>query len=351
MVSLLLHTSAESETRTLTIIGAALAFTAAVGLTLLIVNPFRGEPKDVISLSIDTPYTAQGIIEGTPVVMHGVELGQVTGISSIGGGRIRMGIVLQKSPTVGLTDTMQIDFRPVNYFGVSGINIVPGSGGQALRDGLHINAIPKGNYTLQTMLTRFGELSNNVITPQLVSVVDRITRYTDALNPMIETVFIATNTLAEVQTVSTKRLMANATGITVTIPGLLNAITDSGDAVTHGDNNWMHEGMGDLSDKQWYQEWGVPHWNAIVEGIFGSVGKVESSHVGDLLPLINGFQSIMDTTGPLLRPVGVGDTLVELRHRFETLYGGTPEQRALRVRLLLDKLPGIAAPIDAMGGP
>jgi hypothetical protein len=351
VVRLQLHTSAESETRTLTIIGAVLAVIAAVGVTLLIVNPFRGQPKDQISISIDTPYIAQGIIEGTPVVMHGVELGKVTGISSVAGGRIRVGIDLQKLPTAGLTDTMQIDFRPINYFGVSGINIVPGTGGQALRNGLLIKAVPKGNYTLQTMLTRFGELSNNVITPQLVSVVDRITRYTDALNPLIETVFIATNTLAEVQTVPTRRLLTNATGISVAFPGLLNAITDSGDAVTHADKNWMHEGMGDLSDRQWYQEWGVPHWNAIVDGIFGSVGKVESSHVGDLLPLINGFQTIMDTTAPLLRPVGVGDTLVELRHRFEKLYGGTPEQRALRVRIVLDKLPGIAAPIDAMGGP
>ncbi|OBH50484.1 Mammalian cell entry related domain protein [Mycobacterium sp. E2479] len=347
---MLLQTSAESETRALTIIGAAVAVVAAVGLTLVILKPFQGQPKDQLSISIDTPYIAQGIIEGTPLVMHGVELGKVTEISSIAGGRIRLGVNLHRSPTAGLTDAMQIDFRPINYFGVSGINIVPGAGGQALRNGLLIHAVPRGNYTLQTMLTRFGELSNKVITPQLVSVIDRITRYTDALNPLIETVFIATNTLAEVQTVPTERLLANATGISVTTPGLLNAITDSGDVVTHGDNNWMHEGMGDLSDKQWYKEYGVPHWNAIVDGIFGSVGKVESSHVGDLLPLINGFQGILDTTAPLLRPEGVGDTLVELRHRFEKLYGGTPEQRALRVRIVLDKLPGIAAPVDAMGG-
>lgn len=346
-----MHTSAESETRRLTIIGAVLTLLVGVAAVLIITKPFQGEPDDQISISIDTPYIAQGVIEGTPLVMHGVEIGKVTAISSVPDGRIRVGADLQKAPVAGLTDTMQIDFRPVNYFGVSGINIAPGSGGQALRNGILIDAQPRGNYTLQAMLTQFGDLSNNVITPQLVSVIDRITRYTDAMNPLIETVFIATNTLAEVQTVSTQRLLANATGISVTIPGLLNAVTDSGDAVTHADNNWMREGMGDLSDYQWYEEWGVPHWNAIVDGIFGSVGKVESSHIEDLLPLINGFQTIMDTTAPLLRPVGVGDTLVELRRRFEMLYGGTPEQRALQVRIVLDKLPGIAAPIDAMGGP
>ena len=346
-----MHVSAETETRRLTIIGAVLTLIVAGAVILAIVNPFRGQPANQISIAINTPYIAQGVIKGTPLVMHGVEIGKVTGISSAPSGLIRLSADLQKTPVAGLTDTMQIDFRPINYFGVSGINIAAGTGGQTLRNGALISIVPKGNYTLQAMLTRFGELSNNVITPRLVGVIDRITRYTDALDPFIETVFIATNTLAEVQTVPTRRLLANTTGISVAIPGLLDAITDSGDAVTHGDNNWLHEGMGDLSDKQWYKEWGVPHWNAIVDGIFGSVGKVESSHVGDLLPLINGFQSIMDTAAPLLRPEGVGDTLVELRRRFQALYGGTPEQRALRVRIVLDKLPGIAAPINAMGGP
>jgi len=43
--------------------------------------------------------------------------------------------------------------------------------------------------------------------------------------------------------------------------------------------------------------------------------------------------------------------LVELRTRFEKLYSGTPEQRALRVRIVLDDLPGVAAPLGVMGAP
>jgi hypothetical protein len=41
--------------------------------------------------------------------------------------------------------------------------------------------------------------------------------------------------------------------------------------------------------------------------------------------------------------------LAELRSRFEKMYAGTPEQRALRVRIVLDSLPGVAAPLGAMG--
>ena len=40
---------------------------------------------------------------------------------------------------------MKIDFRPVNYFGVTGINLIPGAGGQRLRDGTQINTVPEGN--------------------------------------------------------------------------------------------------------------------------------------------------------------------------------------------------------------
>jgi hypothetical protein len=41
--------------------------------------------------------------------------------------------------------------------------------------------------------------------------------------------------------------------------------------------------------------------------------------------------------------------LVELRSRFEKLYAGTPEQRALQVRIVLDSLPGVAAPLGVLG--
>jgi hypothetical protein len=311
----------------------------------------RKRPDDLVAVSFVLPYTAQGVIDGTALVLHGVQVGKVTGIASQPGGGIRIDTELNRGPATGLTDTMRIDYRPVNYFGVSGINISPGSGGQALRDGVLINAVPTGNYTLQAMLTRFGQLTNGVITPDLVSVIDRITRYTDGLNPLIETVFIATGTVTEVQKVRPSRLVANTAGAAVALPALAEALVKSGDDISRADNNWMHEGAGDLSDKQWYTEFGVPTYEQIVNGIFGSIGKLEASHVGDLLPLVNGVKTITDTVPPLLRPEAVGDLLTELRTRFERIYGGTPDQRAVQVKIVLDNLPGVAAPINTIGGP
>lgn len=347
---MLLNASAESESRTLTIVGAVVVLIGALVAGIVAINPVEDGQAEQISVSIDVPYVVQGVVEGTAVVMHGVQVGNVTGISSRAGGDIRLDVDLQKAPITGLTDTMQIDYRTINYFGVSGINIMPGAGGQALRSGLVINALPEGNYTLQAMLTRLGQISNNVITPQLVSVIDRITRYADELNPLIETMMVVGQSLADVQSVPTARLLANATGLSVAVPPFLNAMTDTGDAVSHANANWMGYGLGDLSEEQ-YQNYFIPMWEAITNGVFGAVGKLESSHVSDLLPLVNGFEPVMNAVPPLLRPVAVGDMLVELRTRFEKLYGGTPEQRALQVRVVLDNLPGIAAPVNALGGP
>jgi len=52
----------------------------------------------------------------------------------------------------------------------------------------------------------------------------------------------------------------------------------------------------------------------------------------------------------LLTPVGINDTLVELRSRFENLYAGSPEQRAMQVEIVLDQIPGVQAPVNAFGG-
>jgi hypothetical protein len=331
----------------MTSIGIAVVLCCVLAAGLYVVNPFGVGAGDRISVTIDTPYAVQGVAKGTPVVMHGVEVGKVAAVTSLPGGAVRVDTDLQKTPVTGLTDTLQIDFRPANYFGVTGINLSPGAGGQALRDGIRINTVPKGNFTLQALLSRLGQISTGVITPQLIDVIDRATRYTDALDPLIETVLIAANAVAKVQTVPTARLLANTTGLSVVFPPLLNATTDVADDIARNDANYLHRGLGDDNEKEWRAV--TITVEAVVNGLFGSIGRLEGSHVADLLPLINGLKPIVDAVPPLVRPVGVGDMLIELRSRFEKLYAGTPEQRAVQVRIVLDSLPGVAAPLGVLG--
>jgi hypothetical protein len=334
----------------LAIIGAAVVVLCCVTVAGFVFDPFAGRSGDRISVVFDTPYVVQGVQQGTALVMHGAKIGEVTAVSNLPSGDVRLAADLLEKPAAGLTDALQIDFRPANYFGVTGVNIIAGTGGQALRDGTQINTVPKGNFTLQAMLTRLGELSTGVLTPQLIDVIDRTTRYTDAMTPLIETMLVAANAVVQVQTVSTAQLLYNTTGLSVAFPSLLNAVTNAGDDVVHADMNWMHRGLADNTVEEW-NTWAIPMMEAISNGLFLSIGTLEKSHVADLFPLVNGFTSITDAVPPLLRPDGVAQMLVELRTRFEKLYAGTPEQRALQVRIVLDGLPGVAAPLGVMGTP
>ena len=86
---------------------------------------------------IDTPYVGEGVDNGHGVVIHGVKVGQVTRRrADLPAGGVRLNADLQTDSIAGLTNTVKVDFRPVNYFGVTGINLIAESGGQALHEGI-----------------------------------------------------------------------------------------------------------------------------------------------------------------------------------------------------------------------
>lgn len=337
---MLLRGSEKSQERTFKVVGSVLLLCALVGALLVYWNPFGGRAADRILVAIDTPYVGQGVREGTQLVMHGVGVGTVQTISSLPGGGVRLLSELQRQPVDGLTDTMKIEFRPINYFGVTGINITEGSGGQQLRDGMRINTVPRANSTLQALLSRLGQVSVGTLTPKLISVLDRAVRYTDGLNPLVETILIATRTVADVQNVPTARLLANVTGIGVAFPGFTDALLGAGDDFTAIPRTYADE------------EWLNGPQETIRVGstdLFGPVGELESKYVDNLLPAIDGLKALTDPVPVLVRPGDFADTMVTIRTRLEKLFAGNGEQRALQVKIVLENLPGVAAPLAAMG--
>ncbi|MEB3980098.1 Mammalian cell entry related domain protein [Mycobacterium sp. 663a-19] len=324
------------------IAGAVVVLSAIAAAFVIMWHPSASQKTDRISVAIDTPYVGQGVREGTAIVMHGVQVGVVKSISSLPGGGVRVLSDLQKGPTAELTDTMKIEFRPINYFGVTGITVAAASGGRQLRDGIRINTVPQPNATLQAVLSRLGEVSVSALTPQLISVIDRAVRYTDALNPLIETVLIATHAVADVQNVSTARLLTNTTGVAVAFPTFTDALLGAGEDFTAVPRRY--------TDEQWRT--GVQEaYRVGSTELFGGFGRLESNYVDDLLPAIDGVKALTDPVPALFRPDDFANTLVQLRTRLQKLFAGNGEQRALQVKIVLDNLPGVAAPLAAMGGP
>lgn len=343
---LLFHkASEEDETRILTTVGMTVAICAAAAVAVFVfAKPFSGRPSDQFGVVFESPYVGQGVVAGTVIQMHGVKVGEVTQITNLPGGAVRLTADLQRAPTAGLTDTVGIDFRPANYFGVTGINLRPGQGGQALAQGSLVKTTPSGNFTLPALLSRLGELSHGVVTPHLIDVIEKVTDYADSLDPLLETMLVMSNSLAKVQTVSTARLLTNTAGISVALPGLTHATMSTG-------NLFVHAGELGTVSEEYYAHTYRASIEDIATGLFGALGKLLGSHPTDLYPATNLLKVLTDTAPGLVPSDAIADTLRELRTRLEKLFAGPPDRRAVNVRVILDSLPGVAAPIGAMGGP
>lgn len=375
-MTILLRVDERRHRRILTAIGAGFLTIAlsAVWLYTTVINPPGQLSEDNIVVSIETPYVGEGVDTGTAVILHGLKVGEVKRISKLAGTRVRLDVELQKSPTKGLTDAVRIDFRPANYFGVTGINLIPTDHGQVLRNGASISVTPGGNFTLQALLYRTGELSDQVTTPKLVSVINRATRYTDALNPLFETLIQVSTTITDVQQVSTEQLLRNATATAVGIPPLMDAVLSAGD-------HYLNTSIGDGFDPEatrahnpYYQYYSDTQkkyfddatevlatdpekfvWGRVQEyfvgaqyDLFSKIGEIEMTHMYELFPLLEHVRIMADVVPRLVNPVELGDKLRELRSRLERMYIGSGDQHALQVRILLDQLPGIAAPLGVV---
>lgn len=334
--------SPDAEARILSVVGLVVASCVVVGMILVFANPFGGKANSAIKVVIESPYAGEGVVAGTSLMMHGVKVGQVTDVTSLPHGGVRLATDLERTPTTGLTDAVGIDFRPTSYFGVTGINLTPADGGKPLTNGMLIHATPTGNFTLQALLSRLGEISHGVLTPRLVDVIQRSTAYLDGLDPLVETMLVVTKSLDCIQTVSTARLMANATGISVAFPGFVRGAVFTGD-------QFVHAGL-DNASEDFFRNTYKPTIDYAATDLFGAVGKLLSSHSTELASLTDMIKILTDIAPGVVPSDRIADTAKELRVRLEKLFSGPPDRRAVNVRVILDSLPGVAAPIDAIGG-
>lgn len=340
---MLFRASEEKEARILAYTGLAVVTCLVLAISLVVFNPFaRGEPEHT-AVTIDTPYVGLGVVGGTPVIMHGVRVGEVASVTSLPQGGARLHLRLKPEPVAGVTDTVTLDFRPSNYFGVTGVNLIQGPiRGRPLRDGSQLDLVPRGNFTMQAFLSRVGEITHGVITPELVSVVDRATRYVDGLNPFLETLLLVANTMTQVQTVSAGRVVRNIAGIGVAAPSFADGLSDLVDRLDH---------TGLDVDEGFFQDRFLATVQLASTGLFGSVGTLLSSHVYELAPATELVRSLAMPVPGIAQAGNISESLVELRTRFERMFEGASGQRALQVHVMLDALPGVAAPLAAMGGP
>jgi hypothetical protein len=83
--------------------------------------------------------------------------------------------------------------------------------------------------------------------------------------------------------------------------------------------------------------------------LFLRVGYLEGSHINELFPVLESVRTLADAVPKILSPDSFAYTITEMRRRLERMYEGSGDQRALQVRLVLDRVPGVAAPLGLAG--
>ncbi|WP_433654376.1 MlaD family protein [Nocardia sp. CA-128927] len=339
-MSELLAGSPRRQRRILVLAGLATALVLVVAAVTAARVPQR-DTDDSIQITIRTPYLGQGITEGTQVLLRGVPVGRIDTVASSGAGGVELGIRLRSSRIEGLTDAVAFDYRPQNYFGVTGLNLLPGSGGRPLTNGQRLDRRAQGNFTMSAMLTRSSQIVNGVLTDRMVDVIGRMANYTTALAPLIEAGFITANAIAEMQRSTPDVQLRAVNDILDPAPKFLD------DAITAESAMW-----GMPSAQSVVHEFGPMEttMQLIATGFFGPVGTLLGSHAADFTPLTEIIRTLSEVVSASMRKAQFMPQLNAVLTGLESAYTGPEGDKSLKVRLAVESIPVLATGLQLPEG-
>jgi len=307
---------------------------------------FRDDDS-MLSISVAVPYVAPGADEGSNVILNGAEVGVIERIYRSGPATVTLDLELDPSKIVGLTDTFEMDFRPQNYFGVTALNLVKGEGGGTLRSGASLTRTAVPNYTMSTMIERGSIVTSGVLNEHMVDTLDEVLRYTNGLTPLLRAGLVFADQVAKTQRALPSELIGDANGILDVLPSFLGQTIDAGYTIYQGRYNRQPDGSIGVDTKT------LDKSSAGLElgsgALFAAVGKLLRSHSAELIPAVEIVKLYADTVPGIVSLGTTGPRLDAVVDRLTAVFGGTPQRPSLRLRLVLDDLPAVAAPL-ALGG-
>ncbi|MGW0039432.1 MlaD family protein [Gordonia sp. NPDC003376] len=335
------------QLRTLALAGTiALAVIAIVVAIAVVVYPRATEPTGT-AVHLVVPALGPGIKPGSKVLLHGAEIGEVTEVVAPTADAVEVDVVLDAAAASSLTDDLDLDFRPANYFGITAVNLVARQGGAPLRDGQTIERTSAPDFTMSTMLERGSIVVDGSLTKEMISSLDKVMRYANGLAPLIETGVIVTDKIARTQQNLPSTLLHRMNDVLDEFPAFnrqtmigLYAITESPYNTLPDGSRGVDEAFHDLTDDS---------LTVASDDLFGKAGALLASHGTELTPLVTLIQYLME---PLPGALGGGATVVKTRQAIAGLQGaftGTDRQKTLQLRVVLDSMPAFAGPLQKMG--
>lgn len=345
----------------------------ALVITLVVVYVIPAvTPKDsnIVDITIDMPSVGPGVEKGTSIVLHGADVGAVQELTVNSAGVATLKIRMDKSKVRGLARDFVMDFRPKNYFGITGINIEnPGDSGRGgvLRDGDRLSRTASSDYTMATMIELGSGVATGTLLQPTMEAIKRAMAYTDAFQPLIHTGIVVADAVARTQRELPTALLADYNRIFTAVPpfasGVISGLYDiysdtdpqSGPPEVMDYNagalfaNYRREGE-DVQNKT------TTMYRAFAEKFFGLIGTLLTSNQSNLtssVDLVADIASVLPAIGRgAVTPVTVQSLVQRLDGAFtEGADGGS----TLKVNLVLDKLPVLQVPLASLpsvnGGP
>lgn len=323
---------------------AAVGLLAVAVLVVAWVIPSLTEPE-VTTVTIGVPFVGPGVKAGTDVLLRGAQVGTVSELSGGGSGQpVEVELALDPEAISGLSDDFAIDYRPASYFGITAVNLIQGDGGSTVADGANVVRVPEGDYSMSTMLQKTSLVVSGTLTDSMISSLDKLVLYTDALTPLIESGIVLANQVAQEQTVDPSLLLRKLNRLLSVAPYFVDQTTLTLYNFYNSETNRLADGSYGVDEQLWDDmEAGVQY---VLEGVFASVGRLLESHPAELLPVTQAAQSLADAVPSLLDGGQTPGKLAELTDRLSaSVTSGTSGTPVLNVELLLRYFPAVGGPL------
>jgi hypothetical protein len=338
--------AADQQRRTTLTALIAIGIVVVVVLAVTAFNSLRDDDS-VLTVRVAVPNVAPGVDEGSNVILNGAEVGIIERIDRSGPDTVTLDLALEPTKIDGLTDGFEMDFRPQNYFGVTALNLAKGEGGGPLRNGARLTRTEVPDYTMSTMIERGSIVTDGVLSEDMVATLDEVLRYTNGLTPLLRAGLVFADQIAKTQRALPSEVIGDANEILDVLPSFLGQTVDAGYTIYQGKYNRQPDGSIGVDTKT------LDMSSAGLElssgALFAAVGKLLKSHSTELIPAVEIVRLYADTVPGMVSLGATGPRMNAAVDRLITVFGGTAQRPSLRLRLVLDDLPAVAAPL-ALGG-
>ncbi|MGY4103762.1 Mce family protein [Nocardia sp. R16R-3T] len=327
-----------------------IAIIALVVVGMVWVRPHVEKPSG-LPLSVDVPFVAPGVGKGTKVILHGAEVGEITDLENHGNGIVRMSLSLNLGQVHGLTDNFDVDFRPENYFGITAVNLIAKAGGDHLAAGQVLDRMPAGDFTMSTMLEKGSIAIDGTLTDSMIQSLNKIIKYTDGLTPMIQTGIVFANRAAKAQQAMPSELIGRADDILQVLPAFSQQTIDMlYNAYDNDLNKFGPGGSFGVSEAVFADV--DQALDLTANNLFGAAGRLLASHGNELTPDTELVHALVDALPQMMDGGAMPGKLSTLVDRYNRAFSTAPNgSKTLNMRVVLDDLPGIAAPLAVIGLP